>query len=71
MLNTRFSEICERNKGLKILHVDGKTVRAASEKSRNEKPIYHLNAMYEGESIGVEVKRVGERKMKSVACLNI
>ncbi len=61
-LRERFPDICERHEGLRILHVDGKAGRAASGKSKGEKPIYHLNAMYEGESIGVEVKRVGEKE---------
>lgn len=67
-LRSRFPDICERNGGLKILHVDGKADRAASEKSKGEKPVYHLNAMYEGESIGVEVKRVGEKE-NEISCL--
>lgn len=67
-LRERFPDICERNVGLKILHVDGKASRAASEKSKGEKPVYHLNAMYEGESIGVTVKRVGE-KGNEITCL--
>ena len=52
----------------KVLHIDGKAVRAASEKSKGEKPIYHLNAMYEGESVGVEIKRVGEKE-NEISCL--
>lgn len=67
-LRERFPDICERNGGLKILHVDGKASRASSEKTKGEKPIYHLNAMYEGESIGVMVKRVGEKE-NEITCL--
>lgn len=67
-LRERFPEICERNSGMKILHVDGKAVRGASEKSKGEGPLYHLNAMYEGESIGVVVKRVGEKE-NEITCL--
>ena len=63
-----FPEICEKNMGLKILHIDGKAVRGASEKSTGERPIYHLNAMYEGESIGVVMKRVGEKE-NEISCL--
>lgn len=63
-----FPDICEKNMGLKILHVDGKAVRGASEKSNGERPVYHLNAMYEGESIGVAMKRVGEKE-NEISCL--
>lgn len=61
-LYTHFPDICERNQGNKILHVDGKAARGASERSKGEQPIYHLNAMYEGESIGLIMKRVGEKE---------
>ncbi len=47
-LREHFPDICEHHEGLKILHVDGKAGRATSEKSKGEKPVYHLNAMYEG-----------------------
>ncbi len=57
-LAAEYPDICERYCGMKILHVDGKAVRAAGEKSRGEKPVYHLNAMYEGESIGVKVENL-------------
>lgn len=45
----------------KVLHIDGKAVRAASEKSKGEKPIYLLNSMYEGGSISVYSKKVGDK----------
>lgn len=61
-LRENFPDICIKNEGMKILHIDGKATRAAAEKSAGEKPIYQLNAMYEGESIGVEIKRVGEKE---------
>lgn len=67
-LRESFPDIYERYQDKKVLHIDGKAVRAASEKSNGEKPIYHLNAMYEGESIGVEVKRVGEKE-NEISCL--
>ena len=67
-LRENFPELYEKYRDKKILHIDGKAVRAASEKSKGEKPIYHLNAMYEGESIGVEIKRVG-KKENEISCL--
>nr|WP_283243238.1 ISAs1 family transposase [Zhenpiania hominis] len=67
-LKEMFPEICERYKDMKILRVDGKAVRAASEKGKGEKPRYLLNAMYEGESIGLKVKEVGEKE-NEISCL--
>ncbi len=67
-LRGNFAEIYERYQDKKVLHIDGKAVKAASEKSKGEPPIYHLNAMYEGESIGVEIKRVGEKE-NEISCL--
>lgn len=67
-LRGNFPAVYEKYQDRKVLHIDGKAVRAASEKSKGEKPVYHLNAMYEGESIGVEVKRVGEKE-NEISCL--
>lgn len=67
-LRENFAEIYERYQDKKVLHIDGKAVKAASEKSNGERSIYHLNAMYEGESIGVEIKRVGEKE-NEITCL--
>ena len=61
-LRENFPEAYEKYGGYKVLHIDGKAARGASEKSKGEKPAYHLNAMYEGESIGVEIRRVGEKE---------
>ena len=61
-LRENFPETYEKYGGYKILHIDGKAARGASEKSKGEKPVYHLNAMYEGESIGVEISRIGEKE---------
>lgn len=59
-----FPAVYERYQDRKVLHIDGKAVRGASEKSKGESPVYHLNAMYAGESVGIEIKRVGEKKMR-------
>lgn len=67
-LRESFPAVYEKYQNRKVLHIDGKAVRAASEKSKGEKPIYHLNAMYEGGSIGVEIKRVGEKE-NEISCL--
>ena len=67
-LKENFPTVYEKYQDRKVLHIDGKAVRAASEKSKGEKPVYHLNAMYEGESIGVMVKRVGDKENES-SCL--
>lgn len=67
-LKENFPTVYEKYQDRKVLHIDGKAVRAASEKSKGEKPVYHLNAMYEGESIGVMVKRVGDKE-NEISCL--
>lgn len=67
-LKENFPDIYERYEEKKVLHIDGKAVRSAGEKSKGEKPIYHLNAMYEGGAIGVEIKRVGEKE-NEISCL--
>lgn len=61
-LRENFAEVYEKYQDKKALHIDGKAVRGGSEKSKGEKPVYHLNAMYEGGTIGVEIKRVGEKE---------
>lgn len=67
-LRENFPEVYEKYQDKKVLHIDGKAVRGASEKSRGEKPVYHLNAMYEGESVGLEITRVGEKENEA-SCL--
>lgn len=67
-LDYYYPEICEKYGKFKILHVDGKAVRAASEKSNGEKPIYLMNAMYEGGSIRVYSKQM-EAKENEITCL--
>ena len=61
-LSSYFPEIHERYEELEILHVDGKAVCGSAEKSKGQQPRYLLNAMYEGESIGVFVKEVGDKE---------
>ncbi len=67
-LRENFPEIYRKYRDKKALHIDGKAVRGASEKSAGEKPVYHLNAMYEGGAVGVEIKRVGEKE-NEISCL--
>lgn len=67
-LRENFPSVYEKYQDRKVLHIDGKAVRAASEKAKGEKPVYHLNGMYEGGSVGVEVKRVGEKE-NEISCL--
>lgn len=52
----------------KVLHIDGKAIRAASGKSKGETPKYVLNSMYEGGSVGVEIQPVGD-KGNEISCL--
>lgn len=57
-LRENFPAVYEKYQNKKVLHIDGKAVRGASEKSKGEKPACHLNAMYEGESVGLEITRI-------------
>lgn len=57
-----YPELCERYNDYRVLHTDGKAVRGAAAKSEGEKPVYMLNAMYEGESIGVKIRKIGEKE---------
>lgn len=63
-----FPETCEKYAEMKVLHIDGKAVRAAREKGKGESPRYLLNAMYEGESIGLNLREVGEKE-NEITCL--
>lgn len=67
-LQGAFPQVYELYGGRKVMHIDGKAVRGASEKSQGERPIYQLNTMVEGESIGVKTERVGE-KTNEAGCL--
>lgn len=60
-LQINYPEIYKEYNGYKVLHIDGKSVRAASEKSKGEAPIYLLNSQYEGSTISVYSKRIGEK----------
>ena len=67
-LEEMFPELSSRYEGRKVLHIDGKAVRSASEKGKGEPPRYLLNAMYEGESIGLKLWEVGEKE-NEITCL--
>ena len=56
-----FPDTKQRFKDLLLLHLDGKAVRAAALKQYGEYSPYLLNAMYEGESIGLKMLRVGPK----------
>ena len=69
-LRENFPALYEKYQNKKILHIDGKAVRAASRKSEGEKTIYHLNAMFKGKSVEIKIKRV-EEKENEITCLTI
>ena len=60
-LYSRFSEICRKYETYRVLHVDGKAIRAASAKSEGENPIYILNSMYEGGTVNLYTKRIEDK----------
>lgn len=45
-----------------VFHVDGKAQRAVALKSKGEKPFFLLNGMFEGESIGLLSREIGDKK---------
>ena len=57
-----YPEICVKYGEYRVLHADGKAIKGAAAKSSGERPVYMLNAMYEGESIGVKIKKIGEKE---------
>ena len=57
-----YPEICAKYGEYRVLHADGKAIKGAAAKSSGERPVYMLNAMYEGESIGVKIKKIGEKE---------
>lgn len=61
-IGDNFPQACEKIDGCRVLHVDGKAVRAAARKAEGEKPVYNMNAMYEGEGISLYLKKVGEKE---------
>lgn len=52
----------------KVLHMDGKTITSAYEKSEGKKPAYYMNAMYEGGSVGLQIMPVNEKE-NEITCL--
>lgn len=61
-LEEYYPEVYKKYGNLNIIHVDGKAVRGASEKSNGEKPKYLLNAMYEGGTIRIESEKIGDKE---------
>lgn len=57
-----YPELCIRINGNKVLHIDGKAVRAAAKHSDGERSVYIMNAMYEGGSISLNCEKVGEKE---------
>lgn len=47
--------------GKRVLRVDGKALRGGTAKSEGEKPVYLMNAMYEGGTISLYSERVGDK----------
>ena len=66
-IEENFPQACGKIDECRVLHVDGKAVCAAARKSEGEKPVYNMNAMYEGEGISVYVKKVGEKENEITA----
>lgn len=63
-----YPDLCKKYGDKKVLHIDGKAVIASAAKSEGQKPVYLLNAMYEGESVGIKLKQVGDKE-NEISCL--
>ncbi len=61
-LSVHYPEIYKLYNGEKVLHIDGKAVRAATAKSEGQPPVYLLNAMYEGSSISLYTRQIGDKE---------
>lgn len=63
-----YPDICRRYGVKKVLHIDGKAVIASAEKCEGQKPVYLLNSMYEGESVGIKLAQIGDKE-NEISCL--
>lgn len=61
-LMANYPELYTEYNGMKVLHVDGKAVKAASIHSNGENTKYLMNAMYEGGSISLYTSAVGDKE---------
>lgn len=61
-LAANYPELFEKYGGLKVLHFDGKAIKAAALKSEGERPIYLFNAMYEGQTISLTTMKIGSKE---------
>lgn len=61
-LSTYYPEQVALFNGKKVLHLDGKAIKAAAKKSEGEKPVYLMNAQYEGGSISLYTEKIGEKE---------
>lgn len=60
-LNTYYPEQIIKFNGKKVLHIDGKAVKAATKKTEGESPVYLMNSMYEGGSISLYTEKIGDK----------
>lgn len=56
-LNTYYPEQVIKYNDKKVLHIDGKAVKAATKKSEGEAPVYLMNSIYEGGSISLYTEK--------------
>ena len=61
-LNTYYPEQVIKYNDKKVLHIDGKAVKAATKKSEGEAPVYLMNSMYEGGSISLYTEKIGNKE---------
>lgn len=61
-LTLHYPEQYKKIAELNVMHIDGKAVRGATAKSEGQQPVYLLNAMYEGGTIMLYTKQIGEKE---------
>jgi len=69
-LETHFPEEYEKYNGNNILHIDGKAVKAGTKKSEGQNSVYLLNCMYEGGSISLYTKQIGDKENEKGQIVN-
>ena len=48
--------------GKKVLHIDGKAIKASTEKCNGQDTVYFMNSMYEGNSISLYSEKIDDKK---------
>lgn len=61
-LESNYPHVYQKYNDMKVLHIDGKAVRAANAKSEGQKTVYLLNAMFEGSTIELNSNKIENKE---------